>query len=78
MLLISGQRTNIMGQKVTVVYDWKTRKIYPHRFEPDGSVTILSSGTFDDERLIVGIVDSMRLDLFNGYVLERRDGKKRT
>jgi hypothetical protein len=57
-------------KKVKVVYNKKTGKMIP--FEENnitGEVIILTTGAYNPDDTIVGMVDIRRLDLLNGYVL---------
>jgi len=57
-----------MNPKLTVVYDEKTKKLFPFTYDKSGCVVVLSSGNV--ENYIVSNVDASRIDLANGYLLD--------
>lgn len=59
-------------QKVVVVYHSKTKKLYKFTFNSHGEVEIFSNDPIDENMVCVGLVDSRRLDLENGFLLEEK------
>lgn len=61
--------------EITIVFDPKTGKIYPHGFGNHGEIIITTSGNISEkeyDRLIVRKVDTSCIDMLNWYVVEDR------
>lgn len=55
--------------KIVVVYDGKTKKIYPHTYDKNGEIVVVASGIVNSDTLLVGNVDVEEIDMFNWYIV---------
>lgn len=59
--------------ELKIVYDKITRKIVPHVWNDDGTVTIIASGIFNLDNVVVSMVDVNRVDFVNCVILIDED-----
>ena len=63
--------------KILVVYNPKTKKIFPHRIAEDGTVVVtVSGGPNVEDSLLVSSVDIKYIDTLNWYVLDESNKER--
>lgn len=61
---------NLEDKKIKVVYVKSTGKMLPFAERENGEIEILTTGAFDWDDVIVGMVSTKRIDWLDGYVRE--------
>lgn len=64
------ETVNLEDRKIKVVYVKSTGKMLPFGERENGEIEILTTGAFDWDDVIVGMVSTKRIDWLDGYVRE--------
>lgn len=66
-----------LGLQLTVVYNSKTRKLYPYRYNDYGEIVLMTTEKINLDDVHVGTTYTSNIDLETGYLKELINGKKK-